>query len=192
MPDADAALARFARRLELAQAAARGEHKPLPPGHTSARHAQEIFAKAVKLFLEDVGLGRLTDLPLALLEACGDTDRGNLSPLFAPCRNDNRRPPPLLAVSRIQARAAKALDLMLSVPHAQRPSAKAAAHTIWKARQDWTGIFTTPGSIVQLRRDIRTGRATPDIVRLWPMPLDELGATTEAKIEALRALLSER
>jgi hypothetical protein len=187
------AFARFVARLEQAEAVARGEHGQLPPGHTTARDAQKLHVKAVQLFLEEVGLGRFTGLQFALLEAFGDLDRGNPNnPLLTPAETANR-PPPLLAASRMQARAARVLDLLLSAPHATRPSAKAAARAIWKARPDWSGVFNVPDEIIVLRRNIRAGHATPDILRLWQMPLPaaEFGASREDQVRSLLALLAE-
>jgi hypothetical protein len=151
-----------------------------------------MFAKAVQLLLEETGVGRFTDLPLTLLEAFGDVDRGRRNTLFEP-HGGTSRPPPPLAVSRLQARAAKALDLMLSLPQARRPGIEAGTQAVWKARKDWTGIFKARASIAQLRREIRAGRATRDLLRLWkiPLPAAEFGTTPDAQIAALLALLAE-
>ena len=73
--------------------------------------------------MEDLGLGRFLNLPLAMLEALGDLDRGNLSKILTPAPVANR-PPPLMATARTQARAIKVLDLMLSEPKASRPAPK--------------------------------------------------------------------
>ena len=189
--DLTAVLARFQERLERAQAVTRVDQGPLPPGSTPERWQQQLWIKATQHLMEDLGLGRLLNLPLAMLEALGDLDRGNVSKILTPATVANRPPPPM-ARARTQARAVKALDLMLSVPKASRPSPQAAASLIWKARANWTTIFDSPGAIVELRKNVRRGRATRDIMRLWQMelPAEEFGVTLAEQIQKLLELLS--
>jgi hypothetical protein len=190
--DVTAALVRFQDRLEKAQAVTEVAQGPLPPGSIPERWQQQLWIKAVQHLMEDLGLGRFLNLPLAMLEALGDLDRGNLSKILTPAPVANR-PPPLMATARTQARAIKILDLMLSEPRASRPSPQAGASMIWKARADWTGIFNSPNAIIELRKSVMKGRATRDIMRLWQMelPADEFGVTPAEQISSLLRLLSE-
>jgi hypothetical protein len=184
-----AALVRLTEALERAQVAARGQHVPLPPGHTSARFAQALAAKAFQQFLADAGLGRFTDLPLALLQALADLDRGNAVPPLdpAPLRT---RPPPPIAVARTMTRAVKALDLLLA--QTSHPGIKQAAQQVWQARPSWDGLFSSAEAMISFRKKVRSGRAPADVRRLWKMPLPKEAGETQAEQAAwLLAMLAE-
>jgi hypothetical protein len=183
-----AALERLAETLVRAQNI-RQTHPTLSHGHTPERFAQQIAAKAFQTFLAEVGLGRFTDVPLALLEALIDLDRGNTLPLLeaAPVWG---RPPPPLAVARHMARAARALDLlMLTTP---RPSIEQAVQQVWRARS-WTGVFDSAQAIISFRKKVRSGHAPADVLRLWDMPLpeEEAGTTRAEQAAWLLAMLAE-
>jgi hypothetical protein len=192
--DTAAAVVRFQERLEKAHAAAQVDPSRLPEGATPWRWQQGLWIKAAQLLMEDIGLGRFTDLPLAMLEALGNLDRGKAKDgELAPATTDGT-PHPGLAAVRAKARAIKVIDLMLMQPKAQRPTAKAAARRVWQARSDWIGIFDNPDQMVELRKNVQRGHANADILRLWKMPLQpaEFGATITEQIDGLLALISER
>jgi hypothetical protein len=192
--DATAALVRFQERLEQAQAAGQVDPSHLPGGSTPWRWQQGLWIKAAQHLMEDLSLGRFLGLPLGMLEALGDLDRGKARDgRLAPASMDGT-PHLGLATVRTQARAIKVIHLMLMQPKAQRPSAKAAARRVWQTREDWTGIFDNPDQMVELRRNAQRGHANADILRLWEMPLSpaEFGSTITEQVDGLLALISER
>jgi hypothetical protein len=181
-----AALVRFRERLERAEATGRGRHGRLPAGATSARFAAQAFVKATQLFMQDVGLGGFTALPLTLLEALGDLDRGNAVPPLDPAPIWSRPPPPL-AVARNMTRAAKALDLLR-----QTTGLAEAVKQVWRTRPSWDGLFDSPDSLIEFRQNLRRGRAPADAQRLWTMPLPEVAGASPAEQAAyLLTMLGE-
>lgn len=190
-PDVLAALIRFEQRLERAQATADGRgHGALPPGPTPERFAQELLAKAVQLLMEDIGLGRFTGLPLTMIQALGDLDRGHATgPLTPSTREDQRT---TLAEARTMARAVKALDLLRTRgPGGRRLSVAAAAAKVFEAVPQ-TGLAKSSATIIGWRKDVQSKRAPHDVMRLMEMPLPVEAGTTAAEQAAwLLRMLAE-
>jgi hypothetical protein len=188
--DATEALAIFERRLEKAQAVAWGNSVPWPPpkGATLDRWSQEMMIAAVCELMENTGLQRFLPLPHFLMESLGNLDRGLTPNLLRPAARREQRI--LIDDARTLARAVKAVDMLTARNHSRRISVKAAARLVYKTMA-WSGLAKSASAIIELRKNVRRGRANLDVIRICSTPFPpEAGETADERANWLLTTLT--
>lgn len=186
--DATMALARFEKALERAQALAKGNPSPIPmpKGATPARLSQEVFLAVVCDLMKDVGLERFLPLPHRMMEALANLNRGLTDDVVRPAPHGSKI---LIDDARIMARAVKAVDMLTARSNPRRISVEAAASLVYRTMA-WSRLVKSPNAIIELRKNVRRGRANRDVAQIcnMPFPLDA-GETAADRAEWLLTTL---
>ena len=184
------AWARFEERLERAQAAAQGNTEPpMSKGATPARWSQETWIAALIELMKDTGSERFLPLPQLMMKSLVSLDRGLTPDLLRPADRHEQRIP--IEDARIMTRAVRAIDMLTARDHPRRLSRDDAARLVYRTMA-WSHLARSPSAIIELRKNVQRGRATPDVMLIYTTPFPpEAGQTTAEKADWLLTTLTK-